>query len=137
MPSRQFLELQRRIKARLLELDETPTALAARHGLWPGYIRDFLVEKPRRQTIKSSELAQVAAALDCDEGYLTLEQTTPRRAKAGEDAQVKPARIRFGGRTAVGRWNAAPVETSIPLLPSVSAPAAMDPSTFCFFRSGG
>jgi hypothetical protein len=122
--SSNFPELQRRIKARLLELGENPTALATRHGLWPGYIRDFLVEKPRRRTIKSDKLAQVAAALDVDEGYLTLAQSMPRKDKGGavEGTQMAHRRIRFGGRTAVGRWNAAPVETSIPLLPSISAP---------------
>ncbi len=121
MPSKQFTELQRRIRARLLELGETPTALATRNGLWPGYIRDFIAEKPRRHTIRSDKLAQMARALDVDEGYLTLAQATPRAPKKGDDAPAAQARIRFGGRTRVGAWNAAPMDTSIPVLPSVHA----------------
>jgi hypothetical protein len=119
-----FEELQRRVRARVAELGEKPAPLALRYGLGKDYIRDIVAEKPRKKSLSMALLPRFAAALGVDEEYLTLKQSTPRRQNTGTDrtAKTAPAKIKFGGRLKAGRWEAAPVETEIPLLPSVSAP---------------
>jgi hypothetical protein len=119
-----FAELQRRIKSRLLELDETPTVLAVRAGLGRDFIRDLIRDNPRKKGVRSNQLPKLASALDVDEEYLTLRQSTPRKGDSmAEGDHQRAAKPRFGGFLEAGVWRSSPVETDVPRLPSVIDPS--------------
>lgn len=69
-------DLVSRIRARLAVLGVSPYSVAREHGLHRTLISDLLTGRTKR--IHGRNLPRIAAALDCDEAFLTGAQSLPR-----------------------------------------------------------
>ena len=124
--------LRDRVRARLEALDLNPFEAARRIPAERTFLNDLLIGK--KDTIRRSAIPGVAAALDCDPGYLIGSQDAPRRADAGSPPQapeipsLAPATpVPLIGVAEAGTWRPWPVSgppQSLPIHHDQRFPAA-------------
>lgn len=116
--------LKDRIKERLDALQINPFEAARRAGADRTFINDLLVGK--KKTIRSSTMIAVAAALDCDAGYLIGTQDAPRSAAASETPEKRPdgghLSLPLAGVAEAGAWRLSARPIASPALPVAPDP---------------
>lgn len=98
--------LKARIQERLSTLDLDVFEAERRAGVKRGFIYELLNGK--KETIRPKALPPIADALDCDVGYLTGEQTEPRR------GQPIGRSMRLAGIAEAGVWRDPEVQSPLP-----------------------
>lgn len=108
-------DLAGRIRMRLNQLDINPFEAARRSGLERSFVNDVLIG--RKLTVREAGLTKLAMGLDCDPGYLTGHQETPR-ALVADPAQG----MSVVGVCETGVWRSAGAA-----VPAMVAPLMADP----------
>jgi len=108
--------LKGRVQARLQALGINPFEAERRAHLKRGYVNDLLIGK--KTTFRAKALPALAAALECDLGFLTGTQTAPTR--AGSDPALG---MQLSGIAEAGAWRDPDAQS----LPEARLPIVPDP----------
>lgn len=113
--------IKSRVRERLSALGINPFEAERRGNLKRGYINDLLIGK--KNTIRAKALPAVAAALECDVGYLEGRQGIPSQGEAPASGMI------LSGIAEAGAWRDPSVsvvsDTPVPILPDPRFDAAL------------
>lgn len=125
--------LRNRIQERLDTLRINPFEAARRIPAERAFINDLLIGK--KTTIRANAIPRVAAALDCDPGYLMGTQDTPRKSAAPRQSTAAES-MALAGIIEAGAWRSAARPGAAHVLPVAPDPRFPASSQAAFIIRG-